>query len=100
MARFPNKVVIVTGAGGGIGRAAALRFASEGASIVAVDIADVTLAEIVSLIESAGSPVQSVHADVRVSADVKAYVKAAIDMYGGVDVPFNNAGVDGGLQAT
>lgn len=95
MARFENKVVIVTGAGGGIGRAASLRFASEGASIVAVDIDDATLAETVELLEAAGSPVLSVHADVRISAEVEGYVSAAVEKFGGVDVLFNNAGIEG-----
>lgn len=95
MARFENKVAIVTGAGGGIGRAASLRFASEGAAIVGVDIDDATLAETVSLVEAAGGDVLAVHADVTDSTQVKGYVNAAVDRFGGVDVLFNNAGVEG-----
>lgn len=93
--RFQNKVVIVTGGAGGIGRAAAVRFAAEGASIVAVDLDEASLAETVSAVEAVGGEATAVTANVADSADVASYVTAAVDTYGGVDVLFNNAGIEG-----
>ena len=95
MNRFEGKVVIVTGAAGGIGRAAALRFAAEGAAVVAVDLDDQGLAETVTAVEAAGGTAHAVRADVTQSDDVAAYVQAAVDRFGGVDVLFNNAGIEG-----
>ena len=95
MSRFSNKVVIVTGASVGIGRVTSLRFASEGASVVAVDLNEETLNETVKLIEGAGGTAHAVVADVTVSSQVKNYVDQAVEVYGGVDVLFNNAGIEG-----
>ena len=94
-ARFRERVVVVTGAAGGIGRAAAARFASEGASIVAVDLPDTDLDTTVKLVETFGTSALAVAADVTVDEDVARYVRAAVDTFGGVDVLFNNAGVEG-----
>jgi NAD(P)-dependent dehydrogenase (short-subunit alcohol dehydrogenase family) len=93
--RFEDKVVIVTGAAGGIGRAAAVRFATEGASIVAVDLDESSLTDTVSAVEAAGGSASAVPANVTSADDVAGYVAAAIDTYGGVDVLFNNAGIEG-----
>ena len=95
MNRFEGRVVIVTGAAGHIGRAAALRFAGEGAAIVAVDLDADGLTETVSAVETAGGTAHAVRADVTKSGDVEAYVRAAVDRFGGVDVLFNNAGTEG-----
>ncbi|MGI9611482.1 MAG: SDR family NAD(P)-dependent oxidoreductase [Acidimicrobiales bacterium] len=94
-ARFENKVVIVTGGAGGIGRAAAVRFAKEGASIVAVDLDEASLADTVTAVEGIGGTATAIAADVTSSSDVSGYVAAAVDAYGGVDVLFNNAGIEG-----
>ena len=96
ISRFCGKIVIVTGAAGDIGRAAAVRFASEGAAIVAVDLED--LAETVAAVEAAGGKALPVRADVTRSADVATYVQRAIDTFGGVDVLFNNAGIEGDVS--
>ena len=69
-----------------------MRFASEGAAIVAVDLED--LAETVAAVEAAGGKALPVRADVTRSADVATYVQRAIDTFGGVDVLFNNAGIE------
>lgn len=94
-ARFVGKVVAVTGAAGGIGRSAALRFAVEGASVVAVDLPSPSLDDVVTDIVAAGGRAVAVAADVTVEAQVAAYVAAAIDTFGGLDALINNAGIEG-----
>jgi NAD(P)-dependent dehydrogenase (short-subunit alcohol dehydrogenase family) len=89
--RLAGKVCIVTGAGSGIGRASAIRFAEEGARVTAVDIdrdaVEATANEI-------GEPVVAVQADVSKAAEVKAYTDATVQRWGGLHVVFNNAGVN------
>ncbi|MGI9624141.1 MAG: SDR family NAD(P)-dependent oxidoreductase [Acidimicrobiales bacterium] len=98
MDRFDGKVAIVTGAGGGIGREAALRLSREGASILAVDNAQDDLAETVAAVDAGGGKATGVQADVTDSEQVEAYVAAAVDTFGGVDVLFNNAGIEGTIS--
>src|SRR5215211_182189 len=95
--RFRNKVAVVTGAAGGIGRATGARFASEGASVVAVDLAGSDLEGTVRLIEELGGTGLAVTADVSRDAEVAGYVRTAIDAFGGVDILFNNAGIEGAV---
>jgi len=91
--RLTDKVALITGAGGGIGRAAAVRFASEGASIVAVDLDADSVAATALLVTEAGGTATSCTADVAVADDCAAMVALAEDTYGRLDVLFNNAGV-------
>ena len=88
MQRFEDRTVVITGAGSGIGLAAARRFAAEGAQVVAVDVDDAAG-------EKAAAEVGGlfVHADVTSEADVAAAFRTAFDTYGSVDVAFNNAGI-------
>ncbi len=85
----------ITGAAGGIGREAALRFAAEGASVVAVDLAGDALEETVRLVSAAGGSAASVSADVTDEAQVRSYVEAAVTTFGGLDALVNNAGIEG-----
>jgi NAD(P)-dependent dehydrogenase (short-subunit alcohol dehydrogenase family) len=98
MSRFTGKTVVVTGAGGGIGRATAARLAAEGASLVLVDRVAPALAETRAVVERTGAPALSVEADVTRWADVERYVAAATERFGGIDAFFNNAGVLGAVS--
>ena len=91
--RLGGKVALITGAGSGIGRRTALLFASEGASVAAVDIDPVSVSETVAEIEGAGGQGLAVVADVSRDADCRAMVEAAEKAFGGLHVLFNNAGV-------
>lgn len=92
---FAGKVALVTGAANGIGRATALAFAKRGAKVVCVDLDGAGAKRVAATIEQQGGAAMGVGADVTKSADVAAYVKAALDAYGRVDCFFNNAGIEG-----
>jgi NAD(P)-dependent dehydrogenase (short-subunit alcohol dehydrogenase family) len=91
--RLEDKVSIITGAGGGMGRVAALRFAAEGSRVVVADIQKAAADETTSLIRAAGGEATPIAADVSVEADAKAMVDLAIATYGRIDVLYNNAGI-------
>ena len=93
--RFQDKVVIVTGAAGDIGRETARRFAVEGARVVVVDFDADRVAALAGELQAEGFACTSVVADVSREEDVKNYLERACAEYGGVDVLFNNAGMEG-----
>lgn len=98
--RLENKVALITGTASGIGRASALRFAREGASIVAIDLAAGNNDTVEMVVSNGGSAI-AVHGDVTSDADMEAAVLAAETEFGRLDVAFNNAGVmlDGDFDA-
>lgn len=90
--RFADRVVVITGGAGGIGRATATKFASEGASVVIADL-DVDAARAVAeSITRAGGSALATGADVTRYGDVEAVIALATSRYGHLDVLFNNAG--------
>jgi NAD(P)-dependent dehydrogenase (short-subunit alcohol dehydrogenase family) len=91
MRRFAGKTCVVTGSGGSIGRAAALRFASEGANVVGCDISIDGSEETVRLVEASGGTMISVHpCDLTKKVECDRLVAAAVERFGGIDVLFNN----------
>src|SRR5262249_42964479 len=88
-----NRSVIVTGAGSGIGRAAALRFARDGDRVLVADLNAETANAVVDEIQAAGGTAVSVTGDLGDQAVVDQVVKTAVDAFGGVDVLVNNAGI-------
>ena len=97
---FTGKVALITGAGNGIGRAAAMGFAARGAKVVIVDKDGAAAEATAGSIRQQGGDALAVTADVTRSADVQAYVKATLDKYGKIDCFFNNAGIEGKVQPT
>jgi len=87
-----DKVAIVTGAGSGIGRASALRFAAEGAAVVAADIRLNKASETVEMVEAAGGHAVPSQVNVANSDEVAGMVALAVSTYGTLDALFNNAG--------
>ncbi len=91
--RLADKVAIITGAGGGMGRTAALMFAAQGSRVVVAEYGEEAGAETVRLVEAQGGQASLVRVDVSREADAKAMVDHAIDRFGRVDVLYNNAGI-------
>ena len=91
---FAGKVAFVTGAANGIGRAAALAFAREGASVAAADLSEEGNRETVRMIEKAGWRGLAVQCDVSKGSDVKSALEKTIETFGRLDFAFNNAGVE------
>lgn len=100
MAGFEGKVALITGAGSGIGRAAALGLAAGGAKIVVSDVDENGGNETVSLVEQAGSSAIFVSADVSKPEQVEAAVAAAVEAFGGLHIVVNNAGIGGEANLT
>jgi NAD(P)-dependent dehydrogenase (short-subunit alcohol dehydrogenase family) len=90
-----GKVALVTGGSTGIGRAAALAFAREGAKVVIANRRRETGEEVMNLIRSAGGEAIWVQTDVSVAGQVEAMVQGALEAFGRLDVAFNNAGWGG-----
>ncbi len=91
--RFENKVVIVTGAGSGIGKATATRFVAEGASVVAGEIDQARLDALVAELSGQGKKIVGVQANVAIAADCNKLVDTAVAEFGRLDVLVNNAGI-------
>lgn len=90
--RLEGRTAFITGAGSGLGRAAAERFAEEGATVVAADVDEGGVEETVGLVEDAGSVGETVELDVRDAEAFHAAVDATVDDHG-LDIVLNNAGI-------
>jgi NAD(P)-dependent dehydrogenase (short-subunit alcohol dehydrogenase family) len=91
--RLADKVALITGSGGGMGKLAAEVFAREGASIVVTDVLEKEGQETAQAIREAGGKAIFVRADVSHDEDVKHVVDAAVEEFGRIDVLYNNAGI-------
>jgi NAD(P)-dependent dehydrogenase (short-subunit alcohol dehydrogenase family) len=97
---FHGKVALITGAGNGIGRAAAIGFATRGAKVVVVDHDQAAGEATAGILRQQGGDAIFVPADVSRSADVREYVRLALDRYGAIDCFYNNAGIEGSVAPT
>ncbi|WP_407269739.1 SDR family oxidoreductase [Radiobacillus sp. PE A8.2] len=102
MKRYEDKVIIVTGGGSGLGRAAALEVAKEGAKLVLVDLNSEGLNESKKEIQAAveTAEIELVEANVSNEKEVEKYVQFTIDKFGKIDGFFNNAGIEGTQNLT
>src|SRR5437879_10679901 len=99
-ADFTGKVAFVTGAASGIGRAAALAFAREGASVVVADVSEQGNQETARMIEEQGGRALAIRCDVTRAEDVRGALEKTIEVFGRLDVAFNNAGIEYKVKPT
>ena len=97
--RLNGKVAVITGGGSGIGRASALRFLDEGASVVVSDLNQANGESVVQLADERGhkNRIRFIRSDVSQEADVAAMMELAVNSFGKLDCVFNNAGIPGVL---
>jgi NAD(P)-dependent dehydrogenase (short-subunit alcohol dehydrogenase family) len=91
--RFDNQVALVTGAASGIGRALVQQFAAEGAAVVAVDIVEEALHQVVAELQSQGGKATGCVANISSDEDVERMLGIATSTYGRLDILCNNAGI-------
>ncbi len=97
---FTGKVALITGGGGGIGRATALGFATRGARVMLVDLDEAAGEASVGVVRQQGGEALFTRADVGRAAEVRHYVQATLDAWGRIDCFFNNAGIEGKVAPT
>lgn len=95
---FKDKVILVTGAGSGIGREAARLYAARGGRVFGADVDERGLAQTQDLITSAGGAISVARVDVAQEAAIEAFVARIVSEAGRLDVAFNNAGITGGTH--
>eukprot|EP01065_Artemidia_motanka_P036939 TRINITY_DN45016_c0_g1_i1.p1 TRINITY_DN45016_c0_g1~~TRINITY_DN45016_c0_g1_i1.p1 ORF type:complete len:282 (+),score=91.12 TRINITY_DN45016_c0_g1_i1:49-846(+) len=100
LASHVDRVALVTGAGSGIGRAACLKFAEEGYSVVCVDVREAAARAVAETLRQRGGVAEAVAADVSREEDVERMVARAVDRFGRIDLCFNNAGIIGDRACT
>jgi 3-oxoacyl-[acyl-carrier protein] reductase len=92
--KLEDKVALITGGASGIGRATALRFAGEGASLILSDLDEEGLTSVSQEVQALGAKVAVVAGNVADRADVQKMVDAAVDQFGRLDILINNAGIN------
>lgn len=95
-----GKIALVTGCAGGIGRAALLGFAREGAVVVGVDVDGQRGEESAAMARANGGRAQFMRVDVTKAAEVESLIKRVVEAHGRLDCAFNNAGVEGAVVTT
>jgi NAD(P)-dependent dehydrogenase (short-subunit alcohol dehydrogenase family) len=93
--KLKGKVAVITGAATGIGKATAILFAKEGASVVIADIKDKESNETVKMITESGGEAIFTHTDLTAISELEKMIKTAVDTYGRLDIFYHNAGIAG-----
>jgi NAD(P)-dependent dehydrogenase (short-subunit alcohol dehydrogenase family) len=91
--RLKGKTALITGSANGIGKASAILFSKEGANVVLADIDEESASEVVDVIEKEGGSASYIRADVSQAEDCRAMIQHAEEVFGGLNILFNNAGV-------